>query len=56
LNAPKDEIERRIGELLASYLETSNLAELEEHGEINGDRRTCRIALSWDQRFQMPLR
>jgi len=32
-----DEIERRICELLASYLETSNLAELEAHGAITGD-------------------
>jgi acyl carrier protein len=32
-----DEIERRICELLASYLETSNHPELEAHGEITGD-------------------
>ena len=32
-----DEIERRICELLASYLETSNHPELEAHGEITGE-------------------
>lgn len=32
-----EEIENRICKLLASYLETSNLEELEAHGEINGD-------------------
>jgi len=37
LNTRLDEIERRIGELLASYLETSNHAELVAHGEITGD-------------------
>jgi acyl carrier protein len=37
LNTRLDEIENRICKLLASYLETSNLSELEEHGEITGD-------------------
>jgi acyl carrier protein len=32
-----EEIERRICELLASYLEASNHPELEAHGEITGD-------------------
>ncbi len=32
-----NEIERRIGRLLASYLESSNHPELEKHGEINRD-------------------
>jgi acyl carrier protein len=32
-----DTIERRICELLASYLETSNPGELEAHGDITGD-------------------
>jgi acyl carrier protein len=37
LNTRFDEIERRICEILATYLETSNQAELEAHGEITGD-------------------
>jgi acyl carrier protein len=37
LNTPMDEIERRICKLLASYLETSNFAELEAHGDITAD-------------------
>ena len=37
MNTRLDEIERRISELLASYLETSNRAELVAHGEITGD-------------------
>jgi len=37
LSTRLDEIERRICELLASYLETSNHPELEAHGEITGD-------------------
>jgi acyl carrier protein len=32
-----DEIEHRICELLANYLDTSNHPELEAHGEITGD-------------------
>jgi acyl carrier protein len=32
-----DEIELRICKLLASYLETSNFAELEAHGEITAE-------------------
>jgi len=32
-----DEIEHRICELLASYLDTSNHPELEAHSEITGD-------------------
>lgn len=37
MNTRLDEIERRISELLASYLETSNQDELVAHGEITGD-------------------
>ncbi|MBT8048090.1 MAG: acyl carrier protein [Xanthomonadales bacterium] len=37
MNTRKNEIERRICELLASYLESSNHPELEAHGEITGD-------------------
>lgn len=37
MNTRLDEIERRVCELLASYLETSNHAELIAHGDITGD-------------------
>lgn len=37
MNTPMDKIEKRICELLASYLETSNPGELEAHGDITAD-------------------
>lgn len=37
MNTRPDDIEIKIGELLASYLESSNHPELERHGEITGD-------------------
>jgi len=37
LNTRFDEIEDRIGKLLASYLESSSHPELEAHGEITGE-------------------
>jgi len=37
LNARLNEIETRICQLLASYLESSNHPELEAHGEITGE-------------------
>jgi acyl carrier protein len=37
LNTRPDDIETKIGELLASYLEASNHPELERHGAITGD-------------------
>jgi len=37
LNTRNKEIETRIKNLLASYLESSNHPELEAHGEITGD-------------------
>jgi acyl carrier protein len=37
LNTRANEIEVRIKNLLASYLESSNHPELEAHGEITGD-------------------
>ena len=36
MNNSFDEIEERIGKLLASYLESSGHPELEAHGEISG--------------------
>jgi len=36
LNTSIDEIEQKIGKLLASYLEASGHPELEAHGEITG--------------------
>ncbi len=37
MNAQTNEIENKIKNLLASYLESSNHPELEAHGEITGD-------------------
>jgi acyl carrier protein len=37
LSTRLDEIEHQICKLLAGYLETSNLPELEAHGDITGD-------------------
>ncbi len=37
MNTRPDDIETKIGKLLASYLESSNHPELERHGEITGD-------------------
>ncbi len=37
MNTRFDEIENRIKDLLASYLESSGLPELEQHGAISGN-------------------
>lgn len=37
MNTRPDDIETKIGQLLASYLESSNHPELERHGAITGD-------------------
>ena len=37
MNTRFDEIENKIKDLLASYLESSGLPELEQHGAITGD-------------------